>query len=77
MNRENRTISLLALPACAPDYKTVSDAAIHDLGLDYLCGQITEKKSEQTLLLSHTRIYLLCPVCGVHKKTEQSGAAFL
>ena len=52
MNRENRTISLLALPACAPDYKTVSDAAIHDLGLDYLCGQITEKKSEQTLLLS-------------------------
>lgn len=52
MNRENRTISLLTPPACAPDYKTVSDAAIHDLGLDYLCGQITEKKSEQTLLLS-------------------------
>lgn len=52
MNRENRTIGLLAPPACAPDYKTVSDAAIHDLGLDYLCGQITEKKSEQTLLLS-------------------------
>lgn len=52
MNRENRTISLLAPPACAPDYKTVSDAAIHDLGLDYLCGQITEKKLEQTLLLS-------------------------
>lgn len=52
MNRENRTISLLTPPACTPDYKILSDAAIHDLGLDYLCGQITEKKSEQTLLLS-------------------------
>lgn len=52
MNRENRTISLLTPPACTPDYKILSDAAIHDLGLDHLCGQITEKKSEQTLLLS-------------------------
>lgn len=52
MNRENQTISLLTPPACVPDYKILSDAAIHDLGLDYLCGQITEKKSEQTLCLS-------------------------
>ena len=52
MNRENQTISLLTPPACAPDYKILSDAAVHDLGLDYLCGQITEKKQEQTLLLS-------------------------
>lgn len=52
MNREDHAISLLTPPACTPDYKVLSDAAIHDLGLDYLCGQITEKKSEQTLLLS-------------------------
>lgn len=52
MDRENRIISLLTPPVCAPDYKVLSDAAIHDLGLDYLCGQITEKKSEQALLLS-------------------------
>ena len=52
MGKENQMISLLTPSACTPDYKILSDAAIHDLGLDYICAQITEKKSEQTLLLS-------------------------
>ncbi len=52
MNKNNQTISLLTPPACTPDYKILSDASIHDLGLDYICAQITEKKSEQTLFLS-------------------------
>lgn len=52
MHKTDQAISLLTPPACTPDYKTLSDASIHDLGLDYLCAQITEKKQEQTLLLS-------------------------
>lgn len=52
MNQKKGTISLLTPPACAPHYKALSDAAVHDLGLDYLCTQITDKKQEQTLLLS-------------------------
>lgn len=52
MNQRAKSISLLTPPGYAPDYKVLSEAAIHDLGLDYLCEQITEKKQEQTLLLS-------------------------
>lgn len=52
MKQKKRTISLLTPPERAPHYKALSDAAIHDLGLDYLCAQITDKKKEQTLLLS-------------------------
>lgn len=52
MNHREKAISLLTPPSCAPDYKVLSDTAIHDLGLDYLCGQVTEKKQEQTPLLS-------------------------
>lgn len=52
MNHREKAISLLTPPGYAPDYKVLSEAAIHDLGLDYLCEQITEKKQEQTLLLS-------------------------
>lgn len=48
----NKKISLLTPPACEPEYKSLSDAAIHDLGLDYICGQVTEKKQEQGLFLS-------------------------
>lgn len=52
MNYKGKAISLLTPSACTPDYKVLSETAVHDLGLDYLCGQITEKKQEQTLLLS-------------------------
>ena len=52
MSEGNKTISLLMPPGCTPDYKTLSDATIHDLGLDYICSHITEKKPEQTLVLS-------------------------
>lgn len=52
MNHREKAISLLTPPGYAPDYKVLSEAAIHDLGLDYLCEQVTEKKQEQTLLLS-------------------------
>lgn len=52
MNHREKAISLLTPPGYASDYKVLSEAAIHDLGLDYLCEQITEKKQEQTLLLS-------------------------
>ena len=52
MNHREKAISLLTPPGYTPDYKTLSEAAIHDLGLDYLCEQVTEKKQEQTLLLS-------------------------
>lgn len=52
MNQQEKAISLLVPPACAPHFKTLSEAAVHDLGLDYLCAQITDKKQEQTLLLS-------------------------
>ncbi len=52
MNHREKALSLLTPPGYAPDYKVLSEAAIHDLGLDYLCEQVTEKKQEQTLLLS-------------------------
>lgn len=52
MSNEDKTISLLNPPACTPDYKILSETTVHDLGLDYVCAQITEKKSEQTLILS-------------------------
>lgn len=52
MKQREKNISLLTPPDCEPDYKILSDAAVHDLGLDYLCAQITDKKQEQTLLLS-------------------------
>lgn len=52
MNKRDQAVSLLTPPACTPDYKALSDASVHDLGLDYICAQITEKKQEQTLLLS-------------------------
>lgn len=52
MNHNEKAISLLTPPGFAPDYKVLSEAAIHDLGLDYLCEQVTEKKQERTLFLS-------------------------
>lgn len=52
MNHNEKAISLLAPPGSAPDYKVLSEAAVHDLGLDYLCEQVTEKKQERTLFLS-------------------------
>lgn len=52
MNNENEPISLLHPHNCIPGYKTLSEVTVHDLGLDYLCAQVTEKKPEQTLLLS-------------------------
>lgn len=52
MNHREKAISLLTPPGSTPDYKVLSEASVHDLGLDYLCGQVTEKKQEQTLLLS-------------------------
>ncbi len=52
MNHNEKAISLLTPPGSAPDYKVLSEAAIHDLGLDYLCEQVTEKKQERTLFLS-------------------------
>ena len=52
MKQKENTVSLLTPPGSAPHYKTLSEAAVHDLGLDYLCAQITDKKQEQTLLLS-------------------------
>lgn len=52
MSKEDKTISILNPPTCTPNYKILSETTIHDLGLDYVCAQITEKKSEQTLILS-------------------------
>lgn len=52
MNHNEKAISLLAPLGSAPDYKVLSEAAVHDLGLDYLCEQVTEKKQERTLFLS-------------------------
>ena len=52
MNHKEKAISLLTPPGYTPDYKVLSEAAIHDLGLDYLCEQVTEKKQERTLFLS-------------------------
>lgn len=52
MKQKESTISLLTPPGSAPHDKILSEAAVHDLGLDYLCAQITDKKQEQTLLLS-------------------------
>ena len=52
MDYKDRAVSLLTPPSCTAGYKVLSETAIHDLGLDYLCGKVTEKKQEQTLLLS-------------------------
>lgn len=52
MKQKENTISLLTPPDSTPHYKILSDAAVHDLGLDYLCAQITDKKQEQALFLS-------------------------
>lgn len=52
MNGKKETISLLCPPGCNPDYKKLSEVTIHDLGLPFICEQITDKKSEQALLLS-------------------------
>lgn len=52
MNHNEKAISLLSPPGFTPDYKVLSEAAVHDLGLDYLCEQVTEKKQERTLFLS-------------------------
>lgn len=52
MSKEDKTISILNPPTCTPNYKILSETTVHDLGLDYVCAQITEKKSEQTLILS-------------------------
>lgn len=52
MNHREKAISLLTPPGNTPDYRVLSEAAIHDLGLDYLCEQVTEKKQERTLFLS-------------------------
>lgn len=52
MNKVTGNISLLYPPGCVPDNKTLSEVTIHDLGLDYVCAQITEKKSEQALFMS-------------------------
>lgn len=52
MNKANGNISLLYPPGCVPNNKTLSEVTTHDLGLDYVCAQITEKKSEQALFMS-------------------------
>ena len=52
MNKKNEAISLLCPPECDPDYKKLSDVTIHDLGLPFICEQITDKKAEQALFLS-------------------------
>lgn len=52
MNKANGNISLLYPPGCMPGNKTLSEVTTHDLGLDYVCAQITEKKSEQALFMS-------------------------
>lgn len=52
MKKENEPISLLHPCNDIADYKTLSEVTVHDLGLDFLCSQITDKKPEQTLLLS-------------------------
>lgn len=52
MNKANGNLSLLYPTGCVPNNKTLSEVTTHDLGLDYVCAQITEKKSEQALFMS-------------------------
>lgn len=52
METKQKTISLLAPENWTKNYKTLSDVAAHDLGLDFLCAQITEKKAEQNYIIS-------------------------
>lgn len=52
MNKRNDSISLLYPQGCMPDNKILSEVTAHDLGLDFICAQITEKKSEQVLFMS-------------------------
>lgn len=47
-----KKISLLYPAGYVPNDKTLSEVTVHDLGLDHICTQITEKKSEQALILS-------------------------
>ena len=47
-----KKISLLYPTGTMMNHKQLSETTTHDLGLDYISMQITEKKSEQTLILS-------------------------
>ena len=52
MDARCKTISLLLPENCDPKYKVLTEVTMHDLGLDFICTQITDKKTEQNLILS-------------------------
>ncbi|MBQ7464709.1 MAG: DNA mismatch repair protein [Lachnospiraceae bacterium] len=49
---KNRPVSLLYPANDGSDYRVLTDTACHDLGLDSLCGQLSQKPNERLMLLS-------------------------
>ena len=47
----NKKYSLL-YPLESAEYKKLSPTALHDLGLDQICKQLTPKESEQNLIMN-------------------------
>ena len=47
----NKKYSLL-YPLESAEYKKISPTALHDLGLDQICKQLTPKESEQNLIMN-------------------------
>lgn len=50
VNEGNKVISLI-YPNCKAEYKTMSDTACHDLGLDNIVGKISSDPKEQQMIL--------------------------
>lgn len=49
-NIQTRRLSILNLPEEESEYRTLSDVAIHDLGLDLICKKLSPREQEQEMI---------------------------